>query len=110
VERHGTHQQRDTAHPDSIRPVAARHKLFEPVRMQIDGLPVRAHLLDLSMTGALAHAEAPPLSGARVSVEGLGLTLQAQVVWVRAKRFGLHFDIALPQAMIDALMNGGATA
>ncbi len=83
---------------------AVRHKLFEPVLMRIDGIPIRAHLLDLSRSGALAHAEAPPLPGARAAIEGIGLLVPARIVWVRAKRFGLQFDQMVPQSMVDMLI------
>jgi hypothetical protein len=87
--------------PPALRPrVAARHKLFEPVLLRHGGLSVRAHMLDLSTSGALLHAEKPPLSGGRVTVEGERLFIGAIVVWTRAKRFGLRFDLPIADTII----------
>lgn len=83
---------------------ATRHKLFEPVVMRIDNVSVRGHLLDLSRSGALAHTEEAPQIGARVQIEGIGVLTPCRVVWVREKRFGLHFDQMLPQAVVDRLI------
>jgi hypothetical protein len=74
--------------------------LFEPVLLRHGGLSVRAHMLDLSTTGALLHAERPPPSGAHVSVEGERLFIGAMVVWTRAKRFGLRFDLPIADSVL----------
>jgi hypothetical protein len=86
---------------------AARHKMFEPVVLRLRGTPLRAHILDLSTTGALAHCDHPPQSGDRVWIEAEGVTAIAHVVWVRAKRFGLHFDVPLSYAMVQQVVRGG---
>lgn len=93
--------------PSAPKPrIAARHKMFEPVVLRLHGVPLRAHMLDLSTTGALAHCDHPPQAGDRVRIEAEGVAVIAHVVWVRAKRFGLHFDIALSEATVDGLVRG----
>jgi hypothetical protein len=89
---------------------AARHKLFEPVTMEVHGMPFRAHLLDLSCSGALAHAEMPPLPGGRLVTMLSGFAMRGRVIWVRGKRFGLRFDHCLSGAMVDRLIGMGDPA
>lgn len=93
--------------PSGPKPrIATRHKMFEPVVLRLRGTPLRAHILDLSTTGALAHCDHPPQAGDRVRIEAEGITAIAYVVWVRAKRFGLHFDIALSDAIVQRVVRG----
>ena len=95
---------------------AARHKMFEPVALRTNGLEMRAHFLDLSFSGARAHADAPPRIGSLVTIEALGLTMTGRVMWVKGKRFGVQFSRSLNQSDIDALIgtlginSGGATS
>lgn len=87
---------------------AVRHKLFEPVCLRSKSGPVRAHILDLSISGALVHADRPPTVGAQVTVECDTFVALARVMWVRAKRFGIQFDTALSGALIDRALKVGA--
>ena len=80
---------------------AHRFKIFQPIEMEWDGARVRTHLLDLSVSGALAHADVPPAIGSRIGAGALG---RADVVWVDGKRFGIVFLAPLSDAQIaDAL-------
>ncbi len=88
------------------RRATARHKLFEPVALRIDGVPLRGHLLDLSRSGALAHADANVLPGARVEMEGIGILTPASIVWVRDRRFGLRFDRWLSESLVEMIVGG----
>jgi hypothetical protein len=90
----------------AFRRATARHKLFEPVSMRVDGLPVRAHLLDLSRSGALAHADTMVLSGSRVELEGIGILTPARIIWVRDRRFGLRFDNWLSETLVAMIVEG----
>lgn len=84
---------------------AVRHKMFEPVAVTCGGgLPVRAHFLDLSCSGALVHSETPPVANRYVSIEVMGLRMSGKVMWVRGKRFGIQFSEALPPSEVDALV------
>jgi len=61
---------------------------------------MRVHLLDLSNTGALVHAAAPPAIGAMVDVT-CGFSLgAARVAWVDGKRFGLSFTQRLTDQQV----------
>ncbi|HKT75158.1 MAG TPA: PilZ domain-containing protein [Sphingobium sp.] len=86
---------------------AARRKMFEPVTLGFGGSELRAHFLDLSCSGALAHCETPPPSGSYVSVGALGLETSGRVMWAKGKRFGIQFSQPLSQAETDALIAGG---
>ncbi|MEQ6331825.1 PilZ domain-containing protein [Sphingobium sp. MK2] len=83
-----------------------RLKLFEPVRLLLAGQAARAHLLDLSVTGALVHCDSPPCVGDHVLIETNALGVKGQVMWVRVKRFGVHFDQPLPQLTVDRVVRG----
>lgn len=90
-----------------LRPrVAARHKLFEPVVLRKGGVAARAHMLDLSVSGARLHAERPPVAGARILIEADGLAVTAHVIWVRAKRFGVHFDTPIAEEAMRLVLRG----
>jgi hypothetical protein len=89
---------------------AARHKLFEPLGLRHAGQSMRVHMLDLSVSGALLHAEHPPRIGAGVIIEFQGLAATAHVMWVRAKRFGVRFDMPLPDTALRAMLDGGGAA
>ncbi|ETI64475.1 pilus assembly protein PilZ [Sphingobium sp. C100] len=83
---------------------AVRHKLFEPVMLRLDGAVVRAHLLDLSATGALAHCDRPLFTGDRVMIEAEALGIVGHVVWTRGKRFGIHFETPLADCVVDRVV------
>lgn len=68
---------------------------------------MRIHLLDLSSSGALGHADAPPQPGEIVWVVCKGSEILARTAWVRGSRFGLAFDKALPSARLKPLLSEG---
>lgn len=86
---------------------AARHKLFEPLAVRHAGARVRAHMLDLSTTGALLHADHPPRVGAVILIDCPGLTASAHIIWVRAKRFGIRFDMPLSDRVLRSMLDNG---
>jgi PilZ domain len=107
------HERIDMTHHSGIPTDSAeqrrhtpRHKMFEPVTMCVRGMETRAHFLDLSLSGALAHCEAPPAANSYVSVKALGLGTSGRVIWVKGKRFGIQFSQPLTQAELDALILG----
>ena len=85
---------------------AVRRKMFEPVALHYGGITARAHFLDLSCSGALAHSETPPLAGSYVAVEATGLERTGRVMWARGKRFGIQFSQPLSDADVEALVGG----
>jgi hypothetical protein len=74
---------------------AKRFKTFQPATMTEAAGSLRIHLLDVSLTGALAHAPAPPPSGTRVQVDCGEVSRAGRVCWRDGTRFGLHFDLPL---------------
>ncbi len=91
-----------TAGMDAAR-IARRVKVFQPAELFSGPSGRRIHLLDVSNTGALAHAQEPPAKGERVRVECLGLVREASVRWSEGKRFGLLFDRPLSPAQLQML-------
>ena len=80
----------DPATPDGQR-IAHRHKVFLPVRMTSASGDSRVHLINVSLTGALAHQAAPPSRGTPVGIDVEGRTVAGRVVWVDGQRFGIAF-------------------
>lgn len=83
-----------------------RHKMFGPVALRFGGTAMRAHFLDLSCSGALAHSEAPPAAGTLLTVEALGQEAAGRVMWRKGKRFGIQFNRPLTQAMMTVWIEG----
>jgi hypothetical protein len=75
----------------AIDRTAHRHKTFEPTTLQLAAGEVRAHILNVSATGALIHAPGEPAKGARVTVRLVGRDIPAEVMWVDGARFGIAF-------------------
>jgi hypothetical protein len=82
---------------------AKRVKVFQPATLVREGATLRIHLLDVSATGALAHAQEPPPARSQVEVRCADLVRTASVRWSEGKRFGLLFDRPLLDADLDAI-------
>lgn len=80
-----------------------RVKIFQPATLVREAAKLRIHLLDLSESGALAHAQEPPPARSRVQVECQGVVRTASVRWSEGKRFGLLFDRPLPAIDVKRL-------
>jgi hypothetical protein len=89
---------------------AKRVKVFQPATLERDGASLRIHLLDISESGALAHAHQPPPDRSRVRVECEGLVRTASVRWSEGKRFGLLFDRPLLGAEVERLTGSARAA
>lgn len=83
---------------------APRHKVFEPVLLAAAGVTARAHLLNVSLTGALLHVAPPVMRGDRLTVALRGIWVPAQVVRVAGPRAGIAFERPLDAAQVDALL------
>ena len=79
-----------------------RLKLFEPTVMRDGAHEAKIHLLDLSATGALAHAAIPPRASARVLVTLGTENRTATVIWVEGHRFGIAFTVPLTDHQVAA--------
>lgn len=71
---------------------AARHKIFEPIAVFISDQEIRAHLLNISTTGALVHSEMAPEPGTTVTLVMDDRHYSACVIWGEGRRFGIAFD------------------
>jgi len=83
-----------------------RHKMFGPVALRFGGTAARAHFLDLSCSGALAHCETPPGTGTYLIVEALGMQASGRVMWANGKRFGIQFNQPLTQHSLAVWIEG----
>ncbi|UZW55267.1 PilZ domain-containing protein [Sphingobium sp. JS3065] len=84
-----------------------RRKMFGPVALRFGGMVARAHFLDLSCLGALAHCETPPGAGAYLIIEAEGMQASGRVIWVNGKRFGIQFNQPLTRHAMDVWIEGG---
>lgn len=90
--------------PSSAEPrVATRRKVFLPAEMKHAAGTSRVHLLNLSSTGALLHADAAPAKGVMVQLSCGKASWLAKVVWTSTKRFGVHHLTPLTPAAVEAL-------
>ena len=71
--------------------IARRHKTFEPTKLVTGAGELRAHVLNVSATGALIHAPGGPARGERCMVVLAGREIAAEVMWVDGARSGLAF-------------------
>lgn len=78
-----------------------RLKVFQPIQLETAAGTVRAHLLNLSRTGALIHCADAPEHGAIVRVTLGNTANRARVMWRDGKRFGVAFAGKLAPAQID---------
>lgn len=86
-----------------------RLKLFQPTEMRDTGGETRrAHLLDLSATGALVHASDPPAAGGGVQLLLDGAFRAGEVMWADGRRFGLRFRAPLADAQVDGILSARA--
>lgn len=92
--------------PDSARErrLSARRKMFEPITLILGSVRLRAHLLDMSCAGALAHCETPPAAGSYVAVSAFDLRTSGRVKWVIGKRFGIQFSQLLSPREVEAIL------
>ncbi len=89
---------------DSDHRIARRHKTFEPATLRSAAGEARAHLINLSATGALVHMVDPPKRGSVVSIDLRHVSADAEVVWTSGSRFGVAFRSRLADATIDILL------
>lgn len=79
-------------------------KAFTPVTLSLAAGQVRAHLLDLSETGALVHSATPVQLDVRIRLQLGTRTLAAVVVWVDGKKFGVRFAVPLLSSEVQAIV------
>lgn len=72
-----------------------RHKTFRVVTLAIGGARHRAHMLDVSRSGARIHSDVAIESDAHVALQIDDRAIHARVMWARDKRLGLAFLVPL---------------
>jgi hypothetical protein len=94
----------------AVKPVSehdrasARYKIFELVSFMFDGHETRAHLLNISMTGALVHSAQPPKTGSAIQLVINGRHYPARVVWSHGARFGIAFGRHLSALIVESIL------
>lgn len=84
---------------------APRYKVFQPTEMRgADGVK-RVHLLNLSVGGALVHADEAPALGTVLSVRCGGALISARVAWAAGRRFGVAFDTTLAHSVVERVLS-----
>jgi hypothetical protein len=96
-------RQRNLADADRARS-APRHKIFVPTEILFGNGEIRAHLINVSLSGALAHAAPPPPSGETVRIGICGTMVSARVRWTDGPRFGLAFAQPLSPTLLQRLL------
>jgi len=81
-----------------------RLKVFLPIEIYAGTTPLRAHLLDLSASGALVHCQDAPSPGTPVRLMVGGLVRTARVVWQDGVRFGIAFALPLREVEVERML------
>ena len=86
------------------RRAAPRVKIFQPVELSLRGTKLRAHLLNISVSGTLVYARTRVAHGERVHLR-CGFDLgAARVIWSDGARIGVLFERLLTQRHLDLLI------
>lgn len=84
--------------------VAGRFKTFLPCTAEQDGAVLRAHVLNLSVTGAMIAVPAAIPSNQAISLKFQAGSYKAIVVWSRTDRAGVRFSLPLPLTTLQKLI------
>jgi hypothetical protein len=99
LKRHSRLEQAKTADRD-----AERLKAFIPTYMEGGGVRSRAHILNISASGAMMHCTDIPEIGSLVRILWKGKLRAARVQWQAANRFGVRFQVPLPHDELEAVV------
>lgn len=72
-----------------------RIKIFQLAGLRIDGIALRAHILDISPSGARIHCAIELRRGQRTTLLVEHLHIAATVLWTHDGRAGLRFETRL---------------
>jgi hypothetical protein len=87
----------------SKQSVAHRFKIFEPTTIiRQNGIEQRAHLIDISLTGAFVYSRPRPALEERIIVAIGTIAINATVKRLDEDRFGIHFSRTLDAATIKS--------
>ncbi len=83
---------------------APRYKAFQPCVIEIDGSERRAHVLNISMSGALIHVGSPVPPGTHLTLRCGLLSTAGIVAWEQNLRAGIAFEGAIPDARLQGVL------
>ena len=87
-----------------------RHRLFElATRFDRKG-ERRAHVLDLSTTGLLLHADKPLEPGQRIALTFAKLGVVGRVVWAEGRYCGIALIQPLEDRQVQEIVAGASSA
>jgi hypothetical protein len=69
---------------------------------------IRAHVLNVSRSGALVHAASGMLIGSMIVLNSGPLSVAGQVAWVDGTRLGLAFHRNISESQLEHLLTGGS--
>lgn len=95
---------------DPVRQRAIRYKVFEPVTLVCSGEEIRAHLLNISTSGALLNVPAPSMISRRFVLRSSAMEVAMYVVWKEGQRVGAVFTAPQKHADIVALFGAARKA
>lgn len=75
--------------------IEPRLKMFQLAGLRVDGTICRAHILDISRSGARVHCMADLARGQRVTLMIEHVQLPGTVLWEDSHRVGLRFHAPL---------------
>jgi hypothetical protein len=81
-----------------------RLKIFLPVLLRWAGQEERAHLLDLSSSGARMHARIAPSTKEIIEIVWEDRIFAGQCVWSRGSRFGIAFKAPIDKGQIVSML------
>jgi hypothetical protein len=85
---------------------APRRKAFQPATVRLGTEELRAHVLDVSRTGAMFHCRAPLARDSLITIRCGETTVRGRIVWSEDGRHGIAFTHALPDRMVEAMIAG----
>lgn len=88
--------------PDG-RPIAPRRKTFSLASVRIGLTDHRAHILDVSRSGAKVHCTIELPRQSEIWLRCGDLAVPARVVWSEESRHGLHFSHPISDAQVAAV-------
>ncbi|MBC9030813.1 PilZ domain-containing protein [Sphingomonas sp. JC676] len=82
---------------------APRRKAFQCITIGTAEGDTRAHILDLSRSGARMHASARLEVGASVMLSSEVFLIKGRIVWTKKHIFGVHFEQSISDSDVGRL-------
>jgi hypothetical protein len=82
---------------------APRRKAFQCITIATAAGDTRAHILDLSRSGARMHANARLDVGDLVMLTAETFMIKGRIVWTQKQMFGVHFDNSISDIEVSRL-------